>query len=258
MSICFFASEIANLTGRNRFVAAQDAFKKVMVRHDLAQDDGPTLTCDQLILKKSLKRLIVSTPGQHNQSPHGSALSMLLQVRDGALRSHSTSNAAQVSLSTAISIPCDLQMTLQNAEPSVLHVILDDIKAELHQENGIRVEEKTNLQGSQKKFSLVIGRTLQSQRRVLLFGRIDGIDPLTGHIIELKTRSSRLYRRYWLNEYVQMQCYMYLTKTSTLQFVEKFEDNTFSKMVLFDAQFWELVLVELMVIANDMDKGIML
>ena len=82
-------------------------------------------------------------------------------------------------------------------------------------------------------------------RDVMLSGRVDGLVGSSAEkenrVVEVKCRRSRLFDQVPLYEKVQMHAYMFLTRRTCCDLVQKFGENVRITTMLFDEDFWAAV-----------------
>lgn len=100
------------------------------------------------------------------------------------------------------------------------------------------VVQKLNIQDNNaKQFKRVL---VESPIPIVFLGYVDGMTQ-TGLPIEIKHRRKHLNGqrcRIWPHERAQIHVYMYLTKTTSLQFIEAHESMTRETIVKFDSMYW--------------------
>ena len=127
--------------------------------------------------------------------------------------------------------------------------------------SGTRAEQqfitRYNIPGSQREFK----KKLHSHSCFYLYGKVDGFDTEKQSVIEIKTRHEQKGSRLYPWEYTQLMCYMFLTETRTVRFIELFgDDETHTEMVVgFEDTKWLALFSRLMAacrrLANKIEKS---
>ena len=99
-------------------------------------------------------------------------------------------------------------------------------------------------------------RVLQmGDQSVVLFGKTDGVTE-GGIPVEIKNRRTKIFRRHWPQETVQMHVYMYMAKTDTCVFIESCKGHdVFEQVVEWDNVFWQDVVCKLQPVVSRISSG---
>lgn len=299
MPICVFASEVASLTGYNKFVTVDEAIdnlvsridshkasrkhkrkRKIQSCADKVTDAPKDITC------KKQRRLWVSKKLSKVQRNCELARSLATSV--AAVASSSTDDdvkptprdpAADVSktevekaIETVIRDVADYKKsgvedeevvvqtvlkTLKDKKPALFDpaaptIIATELVKRVDTRRGCEDETKVvktfcpEIQATNQETLRKTVTMPQSGTPVVLYGKCDGVEHATKTVIEIKSRRSRLYRRAWPNEVVQMHVYMCMAGYTRCKFIEKCgSGGVFEEIIEFSSEMWDNVLTKL-------------
>ena len=118
---------------------------------------------------------------------------------------------------------------LMNRGTQLTPELIRNVEREMVMNNGRLSENEESFTASQKRYCNTLFRIHNIS--FVLVGRIDGVDNITGHLVELKTRHRMLRRRCWSNELIQMQMYMWLSGGNEMLFLEKFREERYQEVI---------------------------
>jgi hypothetical protein len=269
--VCLFASEIGTLLGQNRFKSADDAVESVLMRYGVARHGyvkaiakvDAALEAD-VVLKQCI------TTAVPDKATHLRLITEVETIEKARITKTKSDSASEQKAETA-----RIMVAVQSPEvrdfrlrKSQMHykrqreVDVADIQTVAKRARSaidctVGIKEETTvvkahaIEGTQRAFrkELGIGTTL-------LYGKVDGYDAKTNQVIEIKIRRSRLYRRLWPQEIVQVFCYMFMSGAKSTRFIERCGDESFETTIEWDEAGWLGYVDELRPICAKLDQRI--
>lgn len=247
--IYLFASEIAALIGSNRFLTPEEAFEKVFVRHHLSEkslreriiDKKVDEICQTVVFvdkEESKKGFIEQTNIEEKRledflqkkkakkNNQQSKIEETFEMRDNICKTEEEEEEEKEEKEKE-----EEEENLSSSDEEILEQeVLQEVRAEITKRHGILSEKEENLEGSQRSFSKKLFSI--GQFDFVLVGKVDGYSKK--QITELKTRKFRLAYRYWPNEFVQIQMYLFLSNCPTALFIEKCREKKYCQIVQRD------------------------
>ena len=232
------ASEIAVITGHNRYQKIDELKEKILIRNRLKKG---------VVIKTDIQKTLIDIKDD----------SILQNIKKEL---HLKDNASKKDIETKIKEICiqpQLQKQTEQESHKGLHTVLqhtpivkklleksaytDLIKARgtHNEEKSLNHSEKTNKLNIQKRNQTLYCRTLYSDDSytIILQGRIDG---MIGEdiVVESKNRAKRLFYKIPPYEKVQLEAYLYLTNTHKALHIENYNKMTNEQYYDHDETFW--------------------
>ncbi len=239
--ITVFASELSGCVGLNKYkpieeMALQiwnrvdpDSYKTALNRNSLKQQQ----TIEEQLSELKITERIYSTI--KSQNCISELHTLLLELDDDideetqkSLRSFVfTERGKDAEDSSINNAEKQLQTTIKDRNSRFYKKYFDD--------NGHEVDK-----------NVVNGKDKESRNDLfLLGGKVDGITE-EGVLVEMKNRQYRLFSTIPIYEKVQIHAYMYLTGIFECRLIQCFKDQTSSKIIKFDEDFWSSVKTKLL------------
>lgn len=168
--------------------------------------------------------------------------------------------SANVSHPSEIATVADKAIELAKASNIDTHAAREYIKGELYKKFGTDHEDEVT-QSISDKLGLNIVKTnsfvkkeffVYNGTKVLVGGRLDGIDEATDTIYEVKNRMRGLMGKVPEYEMAQIQTYMFITGKSKSVLVERHADDVKMHPVDFDQAYWTSLKAEMESFAKDL------
>lgn len=206
MRFVLFASEVGTLLGKNRFQTVEDAIQKVLLR------TKPTAVNPAYVEKeREIKELITKS------------IDHLTSINEVKSCVH------------------EMLQTTPVVQHPVINQVAERVTSAINCTAGVRGEEECIRQRAIPSTQMGFGRTLTKNLR--LYGKVDGITET--HVIEIKTRQKRLWKRLWPQELVQVYVYMFLTERDRCTFIEQCRGESFEDEIVWDENTWLDIVSEL-------------
>jgi hypothetical protein len=232
------ASEIAIITGHNKYQNIDELKDKILIRNRLKQGE--------LIRSDIQKKLIHVTDKSTLQN-----IKKELQLRDNATKKDIEKKIKKLCIQPQLHKQTEqeshkgLDNVLQHT-PIVKKLLKKSAYNDLIKARGTHKEEISLNQSEQKnkhtiqnRNNILYCRDLYSDEscKIILQGRIDG---MIGNdtVVESKNRSRRLFYKIPTYEKVQLEAYLYLTQTNKALHIENYNKMTNEQYYDHDDIFW--------------------
>lgn len=231
-NIILFASDIASCVGRNKFKSRNEMLKVYWKRVDPESYGKQSFekemreiveTCTN---KKEFAQLLATNVSHPSEIP---------EVAEKAVKLAESSNIDSAGAK-------------------------DFVKAELYKKFGTDHEDEVTT-GICEKLGLSIVKSNAFVKKVLctckgvkvlVGGRLDGVDEAAGTIYEIKNRMRGVFGKVPEYEMAQIQTYMFITGKIKSVLVERHADDVEMHHVDFDAEYWTALKAELESFAEDL------
>jgi hypothetical protein len=231
------SSEIAKITGHNKFEPIQDYIDQVLAKHGIVEKYIPKTEVEKTLLTCGKKELL-SIKKELNLKNEATISD--IQKKINIITSNSLTNDSETGSKA------ELQKKLVE-KPIVSKILKGSIEKEVMMKRG-NIKENVALNKSEKKLGIKIDkRNTEFYKKelfktdkceVILCGRVDGISS-NNELVETKNRRNRLFNRVPNYEKIQMECYMFLTGIEKCIHIENYEDKTNTEVYQHDETIWE-------------------
>ena len=235
-TINLIASEIAKLTGHNRFEDKSKTLNNILSRNKLSDVYVPKSNIEDKLLK--LDVIALTTIKKELKLPeHSTVKDIELNINKGINKSYNkdiTEKASKVNVDSVLS-KC----------PILKKQLCNDIKKDLQMKRG-NIKEEVNLNKTQTKSKIIIrDRNSQMYTKTLykddeciinIRGKVDGISE--DKIIETKNRTKRLFKNIPGYEKVQLEAYMFLTGLDEAIHIECYNEEQIQTHYKHNEAFW--------------------
>jgi hypothetical protein len=239
-TIHLIASELAKLTGHNRFESAEKTLNTILKRNGLSDVYVPKTRVEESLMKLDTKS--IETIKKELKLPVSATVSDIEKnikktVIKDSLDKDITESASK-----------DKVDKILKTCPTLMKTLDKGIKEDLQMKRG-NVKEDNNLNITEKKADIVItSRNSEMFNRILyedpegkyqinVRGKVDGLTNDT--IVETKNRTKRLFHRIPGYEQVQLEAYMFLTGYKMAIHVECYNDEQIKTDYKHIPEFWE-------------------
>lgn len=213
-NILLYASDLAACIGRNRYKSKNDMLKIYWKRIDPDSYSKHEFTVeikdeiDKSIKKDEIRALIDAKP--ENTIVINEIVEKAGKVVDGHL---------------------DVRAVKEYVKSELYKKFGTD-----HEEHAARKLHVTKTNKFVKKVACEIFGT-----KVLIGGRLDGVDDKDEKVVEIKTRMRGLFHSIPEYEMVQLQAYMFVTGKHSGMLVEQYQDDMEVHEAMFDARLWDTI-----------------
>ena len=251
-NIVVVASELAIITGHNKFEKIQKAIDSVLNRSGIVKKYIPQSKIEETLLslteedfnniKKELK-LSDDTPLKEVENV------IKKQVMGKSFDSTLSENQSKEKVDEVL-----------KAMPVLNKCLEGSVKQDLRMERG-NIKEDNNLNKTEKKSNIVItDRNSQIYEKllytdpenafqVILRGKIDGMND--EYVVETKNRTKRLFHKIPDYEKVQLNAYMFMTDKTKSLHIECYNEDQNSVEYDFDKLFWDDCYNKIIEFTND-------
>jgi hypothetical protein len=233
------ASELAVITGHNKYQDINELTEKILIRNRLKK--GEIIRTDiQKNLVKIQDKQILQTIKKELKLPEQST------KKDIEKKINTMCIAPQLDKQTEQESHISLHKILEQT-PIVKKLLEKSAYSDLIKARGTHKED-SSLNHSEKKNKLVIQKRnnrlytrvlyLDDICRIIVQGKIDGMIG-TDTVVESKNRSKRLFYKIPIYEKVQLEAYLYLTQTKKALHIENYNEMTNEQYYDHDKLFWD-------------------
>lgn len=233
------ASELAKITGHNKFGDPQDTLNTILSANNL---------CDVYVFDSNTEKAIKSLPKEELKSLKkdvGLQESASYTEVEKAVRDVSLKNTHDQKISESESIQ-NLEKNIANTGSTLVAKLSESISHDLRMERGTLKEEQ-NLDSIQAKENIVIKERnsklyvkelyRDDNYAIILRGKVDGISGDT--IIETKNRTRKLFYKLRDYERVQLEAYMFLTGKNKSLLTEHYDGESSEISYDHNQEFWD-------------------
>lgn len=239
-TIFLSASELAKLTGHNKFEDPQKTFNSILSKNNLSDVYVPKSNVEEGISKLSDKQL--------------NDIKKELSLPETATKKDIEDTVKKTIMKKSLKADITEDKSKQKIDkklvdkPILAAALETGIKKDLMMRRG-NVKENQNLDKTQKKDNIII-KSRNSQMyskclfaaedekyRIVIRGKVDGISEDT--IVETKNRTKRLFKRIPGYEKVQLEAYMFLTDLEKAIHIECYNDEQHKQDYSHDEEFWK-------------------
>ena len=241
MSICIFASELAIITGHNKYQNLNEYILKLW-KKTFPYDYQEHL---DLYSNKNNVEIVQQTPEEkllELSKKHNVNINECLNAKDTKTL-QTTQNSILKQLKEK-----DPKIDLTELKKCVQQVTNTNFgtKNEKNSLNQYNTKTQKNIATTNKFFKKEIFTT--KKYKWLIGGKIDGLDEDEDTIIEFKNRVNRLFYKLRDYEKVQTMTYMFLLEKNNSRLVETLKNSGDTQMnvieVAWDSDFWENEIIE--------------
>jgi len=247
------ASELAKITGHNRFENQEKTRNTILSRNGLSDVYVPKSNVEEHLLKLDKKKL--AEVKKELKLPETATVKEIErniknQVIKQSLDKNIKENASREKVDKVLKT-C----------PTLKKCLSAGIKQDLQMRRG-NVKENSNLNVTQKKDKIVIKDRNSKMYNKILYESPDGkykinikgkVDGMTeGGIVETKNRSRRLFNRIPDYELVQLEAYMFLTGLDKAIHVECYNDEQISTEYTHNPEFWDTCVEDIINYVSDL------
>jgi hypothetical protein len=255
--LCLFASEIGALLGENAFVSVDEAIQKVVWRHNPKKIDPKVkeleykvsacldgdLEVQQCMMLPQADRATQQISTAQVETIHTQRLEVAraqkVQLAESESRARTPDEVTEVNLQK--------RRLVDDAE--VLEHVVKRAKKAINCQVGIKVEAncvvEDRIPNNQKSFSRYV-----KLLHAVLYGKVDGYKVTEQQVVEIKTRKTRLWRKLWPSEMIQVMAYMYLSGATSVQFIEKCGSASYTDTYDFRPNEWQQHMEALSVVCD--------
>ena len=239
-TIKFVASELAIVTGHNKYETEQKVVDAVLNRSGIVKKYIPKSKIEESLLSLSytdLKTIKNELKIDENSSLKQVENMIKQQVMTKSLNENITEDQSKKKVDEVLM-----------AMPVLNKCLESSVKQDLRMKRG-NIKEDKNLDKTQQKRNIVIdSRNSQMYERelyidpegryqVILRGKVDGMND--EYVVETKNRTKRLFNMIPDYEKVQLNAYMFMTGKEKSLHIECYNDDQNSVEYDFDKLFWE-------------------
>jgi hypothetical protein len=250
--ITIIASELAIITGHNKYENIQKAIDAVLNRSKIVKKYIPKSKIEESLLSLSDKDLkcIKNELKLDEKSSLKQVENMIKQqVLTKSLNENITEDQSKKKADEVL-----------KAMPVLNKCLESSVKQDLRMKRG-NIKEDKNLDKTQQKRNIVIdSRNSQMYEKelyidpegkfvVFLRGKVDGMND--EYVVETKNRTKRLFNMIPDYEKVQLNAYMFMTGKEKALHIECYNDDQNSIEYDFDKLFWEDCLDKVIGFTND-------
>ena len=238
--VTIIASELAIITGHNKYENIQKAIDAVLNRSKIVKKYIPKSKIEESLLSlsdKDLKCIKNELKIDENSSLKQVENMIKQQVMTKSLNENITEDQSKKKVDDVL-----------KAMPVLNKCMEGSVKQDLRMKRG-NIKEDKNLDKTQQKRNIVIdSRNSQMYERelyidpggrfaVFLRGKVDGMND--EYVVETKNRTKRLFNMIPDYEKVQLNAYMFMTDKEKALHIECYNDDQNSVEYDFDKLFWE-------------------
>jgi hypothetical protein len=250
--ITIIASELAIITGHNKYENIQKAIDAVLNRSKIVKKYIPKSKIEESLLSLSDKDLkcIKNELKLDEKSSLKQVENMIKQqVLTKSLNENITEDQSKKKADEVL-----------KAMPTLNKCLETSVKQDLRMKRG-NIKEDKNLDKTQQKHNIVIdSRNSQMYEKelyidpegkyvVFLRGKVDGMND--EYVVETKNRTKRLFNMIPDYEKVQLNAYMFMTGKEKSLHIECYNDDQNSVEYDFDKLFWDDCLDKVVNFTND-------
>lgn len=248
MNICLFASEVAIITGHNKYQDIHEYKAKLWRKH------FPNDYQDTLLEYQKLKKVQVLEESRD-------------ELINRVCKEQKVSLKKTLDCSNPTEMKKEREKVLKKLEKKLPKTELKEIKDAITEKTntalGTKTEEKIKKTYNQKNSKNAtsdnrfykMGLRDSDTYSWTLGGRIDGLDKDTGELIEIKNRINRLFYKLRDYEKVQIFIYMKLLDKQEATLIENFKDEMNTILIKWDEKFWQTeVLDKISVFMNEFEQ----
>lgn len=240
MNIVIVASELAIITGHNKYEKIQKAIDSVLNRSGIVKKYIPKSKVEETLLNVTDKDLnIIKNELNLSDSTTLKDLEDVIkkQVMGKSLDSSLSENDSKKKVDDVL-----------KSMPTLNKCLEGSVKQDLRMRRG-NIKEDNNLDKTEKKSNIVItDRNSQMYEKllysdpgekyqVILRGKVDGMND--EYVVETKNRTRRLFNKIPEYEKVQLNAYMFMTGKGKAIHIECYNDQQNQTEYGFDKLFWE-------------------
>lgn len=239
-TIKFVASELAIVTGHNKYETAQKVIDAVLNRSGIVKKYIPKSKIEESLLSLSdtdLKTIKNELKLDDKSSLKEVENMIKLQVMSKSLNGNITENESKKKADEVL-----------KAMPTLNKCLETSVKQDLRMRRG-NIKEDSNLNKTQQKRNITIdSRNSQMYERelycdpdrnfnIIIRGKIDGMND--EYVVETKNRTKRLFNMIPDYEKVQLNAYMFMTGKEKSLHIECYNEDQNSVEYDFDKLFWD-------------------
>jgi len=250
--IVLVASELAIITGHNKYEKIQKAIDTVLNRSKIVKKYIPKSKVEEKLLALSENEIVVIKKElnlEGNATLKQVENMIKQQVMTKSLNENISENESRVKADEVL-----------KAMPTLNKCLEKSLKQDLQMRRG-NIKEDRNLDKTQQKRNITIdSRNAQmyekelyvdpdKQFNVILRGKIDGMND--EYVVETKNRTKRLFNMIPDYEKVQLNAYMFMTGKEKALHIECYNEDQNSVEYDFDKLFWDDCLSKIMSFVNE-------
>ena len=250
--IVLVASELAIITGHNKYEKIQKAIDTVLNRSKIVKKYIPKSKVEEKLLALSENEIVVIKKElnlEGNATLKQVENMIKQQVMTKSLNENISENESRVKADEVL-----------KAMPTLNKCLEGSVKQDLQMRRG-NIKEDRNLDKTQQKRNITIdSRNAQmyekelyvdpnKQFNVILRGKIDGMND--EYLVETKNRTKRLFNMIPDYEKVQLNAYMFMTGKEKALHIECYNEDQNSVEYDFDKLFWDDCLSKIMSFVNE-------
>ena len=240
LTINLNASELAKLTGDNRFEDPEKTRNTILSRNGLSKVYVPKSNVEEQLLKLDTNELVIVK--KELKLDNKTSLKEVEKIINKTIINKSLDKDIKEDTSR---VNVDKNLALC---PTLNKYLGSGVKQDLQMRRG-NVKEDKNLDVTQKKSNMVIKHRNSKMYNKILYDSPDGkycinirgkVDGITGSsIVETKNRSKRLFNKIPKYELVQIEAYMFLTGLKKAIHIECYDDAQNKTEYDHSPDFWE-------------------
>jgi len=238
-TIKFIASELAIVTGHNKYEKKQKVIDTVLNRSGIIKKYIPQSKIEESLLSLSaneLKSIQLELKLDDNASLKQMENMIQQKVLSKSLHKNITEDQSKMKADEIL-----------QAMPTINKCLEKSVKQDLMMKRGT-LKEDSNLNKTQQKRNITIDcRNSQiyekelycdpnKQFTIILRGKVDGMND--EYVVETKNRTKRLFNMIPGREKVQLNAYMFMTDKEKALHIECYNDDQNSVEYEFDKLFW--------------------
>ena len=252
MKIVIVASELAIITGHNKYEKIQKAIDSVLNRSGIVKKYIPKSKVEETLLNVTDKDLnIIKKELKLSEDTSLKEVEDVIkkQVMGKSLDSNLSEDQSKEKLNGVL-----------KSMPTLSKCLEGSVKQDLRMKRG-NIKEDNNLDKTEKKSNIVItDRNSQMYEKllysdpdgkyqVILRGKVDGMND--EYVVETKNRARRLFNMIPEYEKVQLNAYMFMTGKEKAIHIECYNDEQNQTEYGFDKLFWESCLDKVIEFTNN-------
>ena len=250
--IVLVASELAIITGHNKYEKIQKAIDTVLNRSKIVKKYIPKSKVEEKLLALSENEIVVIKKElnlEGNATLKQVENMIKQQVMTKSLNENISENESRVKADEVL-----------KAMPTLNKCLEGSVKQDLRMRRG-NIKEDRNLDKTQQKRNITIdSRNAQMYEKelyvdpgkrfnVILRGKIDGMND--EYVVETKNRTKRLFNMIPDYEKVQLNAYMFMTGKEKALHIECYNEEQNSVEYDFDKLFWDDCCDKIMSFVNE-------
>jgi len=234
------SSDLAKITGHNKFDTLESYVDKVLSKHNIIQKYIPKTNTEQALRNCNKEKLTLI---KKELKLKDTATMKDIEQRVNIITSSSLTNKTEEGSKN------DLTKSLLK-KPIIKDILKGSIEKDIRMSRG-NIKENSALDKSQVTLNVPINKRnsdfytaelLNTKKcAVFLCGKVDGITD-DGKVVETKNRRNRLFNKIPDYEKVQMEAYMYLTNIPTCIHIENYNNTTNTAEYHHIKVFWGVCL----------------